>query len=339
MGDEINIQIEKLILHILDSSVQLPVLSEIIHPADDDIMNFTAGHIQKVLKDEGFRRAYFIGEDNSFKRICMEITKATELFAASTREMADKLYGIMEKYPDIPAADIVCCIFKLDGIRHLGIIKMNYRHSYIHYIENNSSGRVNTIIKQKTTLPGENQKVEECALINLDDFTIKLIEKKYEINGKKDFYFSSLFLESSSQISNNEKIKIFRKATENFNKKYCSDDITKPTDMRKTIADSIERENTIDIENIARSAFRKNPDMIDSYIQHIEKAGLKDKTIGITQQVIEKVFKHHKIKTDTGVELNLPVDFYNDKEKIEFLNNPDGTISIVIKNISRITDI
>jgi len=37
---------------------------------------------------------------------------------------------------------------------------------------------------------------------------------------------------------------------------------------------------------------------------------------------------------DNGIALDVPVEIYRDKDIIEFVNNPDGTISIMIKNIS-----
>ena len=44
-------------------------------------------------------------------------------------------------------------------------------------------------------------------------------------------------------------------------------------------------------------------------------------------------FSKHKIKTDNGIELSVPTDVYKNKDAIEFINNPDGTISILITNV------
>lgn len=43
-----------------------------------------------------------------------------------------------------------------------------------------------------------------------------------------------------------------------------------------------------------------------------------------------------KIKTDTGIEITIPSDFFDNSEYIEFINNPNGTISISIKNVGKI---
>ena len=47
--------------------------------------------------------------------------------------------------------------------------------------------------------------------------------------------------------------------------------------------------------------------------------------------------KVQKIKTDKGIEIIIPVDYMNSRDFVEFKNQPDGTISIQLKNITRIT--
>ena len=49
-----------------------------------------------------------------------------------------------------------------------------------------------------------------------------------------------------------------------------------------------------------------------------------------------KTGRNHKIKTDTGIEITFPADLFQNTEYIEFINNPDGTISIELKNIGKI---
>lgn len=48
--------------------------------------------------------------------------------------------------------------------------------------------------------------------------------------------------------------------------------------------------------------------------------------------------KNQKIRTDTGIELSFPTAYFENPDKIEFINNPDGTISIEIKHVGKITN-
>lgn len=336
MSDEFKIDIKKNIVHILDTNINLPVLSNEEHPIDDDINEFIEKHIIKILKDDNLKTACFISGNNRVREICENLLNESEMFSNYTAEIANILFDIMQKNVDIPSADLIFCLFELDNVMHLAVLKLNYKSSFIHYVQTFENGSINSIVKQKTALPGENQKVDECAIINLNDFSIKLIEKKYEINGEKMLYFSTMFLKCAGDISNREKIKIFKKATESFNKKYHDEDFAKSAEIRAAVNESIDEREEIDIVHVAENVFKTNPDMQHTYIEHIEKAGLREKTITVSEQVAEKTFRRQKIKTDTGIEINLPVEYYKDNQKVEFINNIDGTISILLKNISKI---
>ena len=56
----------------------------------------------------------------------------------------------------------------------------------------------------------------------------------------------------------------------------------------------------------------------------------------INHQQNEEYYKQQRLVTDTGIEIKVPVSEYDNKDKIEFITNPDGTISILIKNIKTI---
>ena len=50
-----------------------------------------------------------------------------------------------------------------------------------------------------------------------------------------------------------------------------------------------------------------------------------------------KKFEKQFLKTDTGIEINIPMEQYQDINQVEFISNPDGTISVMIKNINKIS--
>ena len=52
---------------------------------------------------------------------------------------------------------------------------------------------------------------------------------------------------------------------------------------------------------------------------------------------LKKVCRH-KLKTDTGIELTIPTDYFDNTEYVEFNNNEDGTLSITLKHISNIVN-
>lgn len=332
-----NIEIKKVIVHILDNNLPHPVLSELEHPLNKEVNDYLQKHLQKILISDELSKCTFNGVNNITKQLCKEISDDEGNFQSNTAKMANRFFEIMTRNIDICAADLVVCLLTINGMRHLGIIKFNYQNSYIHYTENQKSMRLNTILKQKTTLPSDNQKVSECAIINLEDFNIQLIEKKCNIEGKMSYYFSLYFFNSSASMSNREKFKIFNKVTEQYTNEIFDSDFEKSSEMKSVIANCINESDEIDIDIVADTMFSRNANLRDSYIDKIEKSGLNEKTILIDGKVAEKRFKKQRLETDNGIEINFPVSYYNDKNIIDFINNPDGTISILIKNVNRVT--
>lgn len=324
------IHIEKIIVHILDNESQVPIFSEKEHPLDEDIKEFIVKHINKAINDNSIKRAHF-NNSSYVKDILSQLNN--ENFIEKSIELSKIIYKLMLQNPNIPSSDMVIVLFSINNNRYLGIFKFNYKTSYIHYVFNDEDKYINKIVKQKTTLPNENQKVDEFAIIDLNDFNIKLIEKKYEINQEKNYYFSNLFLDSTCDISDKEKVKKINKATFDFNKKYFDNDFINSSNLNNSIKECIDKKEVIDIEFIADKAFDKNIELKKIFKEHLEEYGINKSFKLNNKDYVEKVYNKQKIKTEDGIEIKLPREYFNDKSKLEFINNPDGTISIIIKNI------
>jgi hypothetical protein len=50
----------------------------------------------------------------------------------------------------------------------------------------------------------------------------------------------------------------------------------------------------------------------------------------------ERKYSKQKFKLDNGIEITIPSEIYENKEMVEFINNPDGSVSVLIKNIESI---
>ena len=79
---------------------------------------------------------------------------------------------------------------------------------------------------------------------------------------------------------------------------------------------------------------RASQEEIDAKMEkyHMQKAEVKPQSEKTT-----KKFEKQYLKTDTGIEINIPMEQYQDINQVEFITNPDGTISVLIKNINKIS--
>lgn len=333
---ENDIHIKRAILHILDTSIAMPVLSDQEIEINGELSEFLEKHINKILDDSNLKKAQFIEDINTVRDICAAINSDEGCFSEASRAIANMLFDIMIKNVDIVSGDLICCLLHINNEQALAILKLNYKTGYTHFVNQMDDGTTNSIIRHNTLLPSDGQKIDEAVIISLGTNEIRLIEKAYEINGAKEFYLSQYIVKCTTDLSNNQKLKIIDKVTQKINKKYYDEDFEKAAKLKKTVADGMEKNSEIRVEAIAEELFDTNITVREEYIQEIQKAGLTEEAIKVPEKIVEKKYKTHKIRTDTGIEINFPLSYYDNRDMIEFSNNPDGSISIIIKNISKI---
>ena len=332
-----DIAVQKLAVHILDNTLGMPVLSEALPPFSAETNSFVSKHIERLFDDGNLKSSHFLAGDQAVKELCLQLRHDDEAFLLVSQELAKRLYGLMLKYLEIPSADLVCVLASVGDKRWLVLLKMNYKTSFIHFLDNQEGQQINTIIEQRTTLPAATQKVEEAIAINLEDLSIRLLETKVNLDDTKDFYLSPLFLNCDVDVSGQEKIKVLEKtANKVIDHYFGEEDLEKRFAFKNAINNHLEEAQEIKVEEIAQAVFGQIPQVKATYLEEVAHKGVADEVIAVNHQQHEAYYKQQRLVTDTGIEIKVSVSDYDNKDKIEFLTNPDGTISILIKNIKTI---
>jgi hypothetical protein len=330
-----DIKIQEMILHILDTSLDIPVLSDDLLDRSEFVIDFATTHISKLINSDLLKSSTF-KTDNNYVYTQLSLLNSAGLIATS-KNLSTVLFQLMKKNIYIPSCDLLFVTYTVDDKQYMSILKLNYKTSYIHYVTSNNNNTKNSIIQQKTTLPQLSQKVDEAIIIQLDNYNILLLEKKCEINGEPRNYLSELYLQSEAYISPKEKLNIITKTADKLNKKYYNDTLDKNMDFKKSLFNQFEETGTIDIEQVVSTTFNNNIEIQKDFEEEIQKKGIKEKNISFTNEnSINKISKQ-KIKTDIGIEINIPIEHYKNSNYLEFMNNPDGTVSLLIKNINKMS--
>lgn len=324
------------IVHILDSAVGMPVLSDCLIDMGSNLCDFLKAHIERFTESDDIKRCRF-SEDSEV----MELLKGcnADNFIETSKTLCTKLYGIMNANIDIPAADAAVVVFGCGGTDYFGFLKLNYKTSYTHSTKpTEEGGNLNDIILQKAILPSQGQKLTEAFLVNLSNGDIILTEKKFEINGEKKNYFSELFLECHAPMSQKTKLDIVTRAVEQVNKKYYGDDDTqRKLEIKQAIYDELEEKGSLAVEEVKQKVFRDSPQMQADLEEKLEKYNMAKEVVEPKSEATVKKFQKQHLTTDTGIEITIPMEEYKDPNKVEFITNQDGTISVLIKNIGRLS--
>lgn len=329
---EHSISIRRAILHILDTNAGLPVLSDTLLTMPMSISEYVSLHLEKAFKDSAVKRTCFMEPDSDFCESYKAYKNDPETFIAFSQSVANFLYTFMLENVEIPSADLLVMECFIDGEPWLAFLKMNYKHSYIHFVDHDA-GQLNDILRQPCALPNENQSLDEFVLIAPEDDTILLKEKKYLIDGRKNYYLSTEILGTVEALSEKESLDIVDKTVKKVITSEYGVDIEKLNQARQTMADDYADDMSLNIEHIAESAFGNDTTVKERFFEEIEERGIKGKKIPVSINLEKKIFRKQKFVTDSGIEITIPTELLNRQDLIEFRNQPDGTISVVLKGI------
>ncbi len=327
--------IRNAIVHILDSTIGMPVLSDHLLELGPELNEFLRGHIYKIASSDDMKNCSFNIEE-SYVYQCLNAFSEESLIAVS-QDISKYLYTIMNQNISISPADLFVVTYQVNSTLHMALLKMNYKESYIHYASSDENGNYNDVIKQKVTLPPETVKLSEAVLINMNDYSLQVVEKKYEINGVKTNYLSQLFLQCQTKLSQKAKLNIITKAVDQINQKYYEEDFDKHMETKAIIHQEYMEQGAINVESISEKIFQDKAELKEEFTEKLEKYNLQAEEVKPQNKQTTKKFEKQYLTTDTGIEINIPMDQYLDKQNVEFITNADGTISVLIKNINHIT--
>ncbi len=327
------IRLRNVILHILDSSTGEPVLSDDCLEMGAELQEFIKEHIAKIFAGDDSKRSEFHKAESEVFHILDAYDDAN--FVAISKSLASELYRVMNANIDIPAADLFVVRFACDSLEYLAILKMNYKPMYTHRsIPENDFVR-NEIYRYKEILPSESQRLAEACVIRLTDLAIWLVEKKAEINGKKEDYFSEIYLKCHAKLSDKKKLNIVQRAIEHVNNAaYEETERYEPQMKAKAlIHEQLEKNGGFQVEEIGDIVFKDREDLRCAYQDQMEKYNLVKEEVLPQSERTTKRFEKQCLMTDTGIEIKIPMDQYEQEGNVEIITNPDGTMSLHIRNI------
>ena len=323
--------IHQAILHVLDTTLDAPVLS-------GGGMELTAGktaylqnHIEKLLASDEIRQCRPL-PDSAFRN---ELEHNQDFIDLSCR-IAGVLFDYMHAHTTIPGADLAVVDFTRDGAPWLGILKLNYKNGYTHYTETVEGAPVNSIIQQRACLPTQSGKVEEGALVNLTDYSMRLLEKKYDIDGHKEFYLSSVVFQYTQAEPEKKKLQAIQEAAAQAVKDAYEDEPHADAQVAMLIANqAADNDNQVSVEQVRQQLAEEYPLAAVPFDDYVEKSEVLEEAaapVTVTPARIRRM-ESRSIRTANGIEVKIPTELLNSDSELEFLHDPDGSVSLLIKNV------
>ncbi|MBS6723950.1 MAG: nucleoid-associated protein [Clostridiales bacterium] len=351
-----DIVIRKAILHILDTVHGDCILSNTLLDPGPDLYEFIRTHIYKIMVSDDTKDCEFNPETSPICPILEAWDESDEeSFLSTSQTIAEKLYTAMGEGQDIPAADLLFVTFQAEGVTYLALLKMNYKESYTHAISrpektpadiakapdmedsmSPGTGIQADIVKSRALLPGSGTRIPEAIIINLNDLHIKLLEKRYEVNGEKVFYLSENFLVCHTSLPPKRKLSILTKVINNISNKYDGADLKAKMDTKSALQKEYTDRQSFDIEEIGSRLFGNSPEKKSEFDEKMEQYDLQFDNFTVTNESTVKKLEKQVMVTDSGIEISIPMETYNKLANFEVETDVTGKSTIIIRNIDNL---
>ncbi|MGN0712592.1 MAG: nucleoid-associated protein [Anaerovoracaceae bacterium] len=362
------LNIEKAILHALDPASGAPVLSEEPMALDEEVREFLEAHFLKCLESDEVQTAR-LREESGFGQRMRALGRAAGTpaaawdetvgaapwedsaagdngghagdmngaFVAESRHLAEQIFQILSGNPEVPAGDLICMLCRTGsetganaGKTYFAGLKMNYHDGFSHYYMNGSL----TIVGQRALLPGTGRKLEEAFLVDLETLDVRILERKYlMMDESREAYLSARILGCTPEISEKSKLMAVKKAMQKANKEVLGDRKVVEQELMSRMHGYLEEEEAPVISEMCREVLRDYPQVTAMVEEQLAAENIDpEATVQVGEKTMKR-FEKQSVKTPDGIEVKIPADLFADQRAMEFIQNPDGTISLLIKNV------
>ena len=327
----LEITIQQAILHVLDTTLDAPVLSAAPMELTAEKTAYLQAHIEKLLASDDTRQCRPM-PDSAFRN---ELEQNHDFVDLSCR-IAGVLFDYMHAHTTIPGADLAVVEFTREGAPWLGILKLNYKNGYTHYTETVGGAAVTSIIQQRACLPAQSGKVEEGALVDLGDYSMRLLEKKYDIDGHKEFYLSTVVFQYTQAEPEKKKLAAIQSAAAQAVRESYADEPHAEAQVAMLIANqAAENDNQVSIAQVRRQLAEDYPLATVPFDDYVEKSDTLtefEQPVTVSPARIRRM-ESRSLRTASGIEVKIPTEILSSDTDVEFLHDPDGTVSVLIKNV------
>ena len=99
-------------------------------------------------------------------------------------------------------------------------------------------------------------------------------------------------------------------------------------EAKSILSQELAEQGSIDIPTVAEKIFHEKPELKEEFTEKLEKYNLSEKQVTPQNPSTTKKFEKQYLTTDTGIEIKIPMEEYQNRNSVEFITNADGSISL-----------
>lgn len=322
------------ILHILDFESAVNVMSQRELDLDTRaVRSFVTSHLRRARTSGDNKRGAF-AEDSAFAGELKSFFFGERDFIDLSQQIAEFVSGELAKAEKIESTDVFVADFEDDDdVRWFAVMLMNSRMAFMHEVAREGGEVRNDIARHYAILPSPSQKVASFALVRASTMDVYFQDKKRKIAGEDTFLIPDGLLQCETGVSGKEAIDAVTRVVEQVAEEHGANTAVALAKAKAAVAEAVEEDEELPPWEIVDEAFEDEPVMRDAIKASLQEEHLPERVPVERAQVERAAVRNHKIRTDTGIEISFPAEMVDNPDYIEFVNEPNGLISISLRNI------
>lgn len=325
------------ILHILDFESAVNVMSERELEWDTRaVRSFVTSHLRRARVNPDNRRGSFT-ENSAFADELKGYFFGDREFVDLSQQIAEFFSTELSKADALESTDILVADFEDDDdVRWFAVLLMGSRTAFMHEVAHEGNSVRNDIAKRYAILPAPSQKISSYALVRASNMDVLFVDKKRKILGEDAFIIPDGLLQCETGVSGKEVIDAVTRIVEEVAEEHGANTAVALARAKAAVTEAVEVDEEIAPWDIAEDIFEDEPVLKEKVAERVREEQLPERVPVERVQVERAAVQKHKIRTDTGIEISFPAEMLRSSEYVEFVNEPNGLISIALKNIGHI---
>ena len=320
--------INKILMHMLDFEHRKIFHSSEFVDLNETSIDYYRKKVEKALNAPTMKELT-VGSLHEMMLRSEKMVESDEEFIQQAKEITDKLFALGSVIEEMPNSNVLFVDCYKNGEKYIAVLKLNYRRIPMSVVD---EGAVR--ITKQQVLPQMGSAVDEAIIVNCDKKQLFLIEKKFTIDGKPDFYLNPQWIKGEEKLTDKQKFSTMKKVIKKMDDIYNVNDGKALPLMKQEIQEKIDTNQPVKPLEIAKKVLEKD-------YQAQEESEVMMKDLGINEEdEIQSMsvtgIDVCKLVLDGDIEVKLPIEEYLDGTHIEKKKEEDGSYSIILKNISEV---
>ena len=239
-----------------------------------------------------------------------------------------------EVYDDMPGAPEPDA-FEGQADRCFAMILLPRKPAFVHDVCTQGDATFAEVLRTGATLPNPTQKVDTYAIVNTRTLGVEFSDKPRSISGAQVMVIPDALLQCTAQASTREVIDTVTRVVADVAQEYGAEPAVALAKAKAYVSESAGEGDVLLPWDVGDEVFEDAPEMQRRYREEMEREELPEQ-VNVKRQAAARMAKNHRIRTDTGIEITFPAEYGENPEFMQFVREPDGRISIELKNIREI---